>query len=358
MASSPALAECARDSLRGRTITVVGAGVIGLTSALRLRETGADVDVVSSRDVPMVSLAACAFWLPAWVPGRTADMLGGTVDRSIVEPSWRAIAEHLHEYGAVAGIRAVTNKEYLEEGQEDPPDWLQALLAPSEIREADLTCDGRVYKRKWTFDSVVVDMTIHLPWLHERAEAAGITFRDERLTTIDAPARQRSVDLIVNCSGLSSRHLVGDTALAPVRGHLLHFDADPERIASMEAVAINEYYLIPRIDDVVVGGLLREEVDPDRIIATESREDEALVLSKVDVLSRMAGAGSPTILRRNGRSSVGLRPRRRGGMRLETDRAWAAPVVHNYGHGGGGVTLAWGCADRVVELACAELAPG
>lgn len=81
-------------------------------------------------------------------------------------------------------------------------------------------------------------------------------------------------------------------------------------------------------------------------------------MSKVDTLSRMAGAGSPTTLRRTGRSSVGLRPRRHGGVRLEVDHGWDTPVVHNYGHGGGGVTLAWGCADRVVDLALEEFSSG
>lgn len=47
----------------------------------------------------------------------------------------------------------------------------------------------------------------------------------------------------------------------------------------------------------------------------------------------------------------GLRPCRRGGLRLELDRVGHTPVIHNYGHGGCGVTLSLGCAQVVGELA-------
>jgi D-amino-acid oxidase len=49
--------------------------------------------------------------------------------------------------------------------------------------------------------------------------------------------------------------------------------------------------------------------------------------------------------------AVGLRPGRRE-VRLELE--WLAggrAVIHNYGHGGAGFTLSWGCAREVVELA-------
>ena len=50
---------------------------------------------------------------------------------------------------------------------------------------------------------------------------------------------------------------------------------------------------------------------------------------------------------------VGLRPGRIS-LRLEREECVlggkARPVVHNYGHGGSGMTLAWGCAGDVVAM--------
>ncbi len=49
---------------------------------------------------------------------------------------------------------------------------------------------------------------------------------------------------------------------------------------------------------------------------------------------------------------VGLRPFRLGGVRLEHELyKGTCHIVHNYGHGGCGVTLSWGCAKQVVEIA-------
>lgn len=47
---------------------------------------------------------------------------------------------------------------------------------------------------------------------------------------------------------------------------------------------------------------------------------------------------------------AGLRPKRRGSYRLEVARQGSKTVVHNYGHGGAGITLCWGCAEEVLDL--------
>ncbi len=52
------------------------------------------------------------------------------------------------------------------------------------------------------------------------------------------------------------------------------------------------------------------------------------------------------------RTIAGLRPFRPSGFRVAAERAGRTRVVHNYGHGGCGVTLSWGTAARAVDLAC------
>ncbi len=54
----------------------------------------------------------------------------------------------------------------------------------------------------------------------------------------------------------------------------------------------------------------------------------------------------------------GVRPCRKGGLRLEEDKAAGKHIVHNYGHGGCGVTLGLGCAEQVAKLVAPHAQPG
>jgi len=49
------------------------------------------------------------------------------------------------------------------------------------------------------------------------------------------------------------------------------------------------------------------------------------------------------------RTTEGLRPWRSQGFRVDVQRVGETTVVHNYGHGGGGVTLSWGTAAQAAE---------
>ena len=50
------------------------------------------------------------------------------------------------------------------------------------------------------------------------------------------------------------------------------------------------------------------------------------------------------------RTVSGLRPYRPSGFVVRSERIGNKTVVHNYGHGGAGVTISWGCADEVASL--------
>ena len=54
------------------------------------------------------------------------------------------------------------------------------------------------------------------------------------------------------------------------------------------------------------------------------------------------------------RSVAGLRPFRTSGFALRADRMGEKTVIHNYGHGGCGITLSWGTAKLAVDLAVAQ----
>jgi len=51
------------------------------------------------------------------------------------------------------------------------------------------------------------------------------------------------------------------------------------------------------------------------------------------------------------RTVVGLRPYRPGGFLVDAERLGEKLLIHNYGHGGAGITLSWGSAHLAVELA-------
>ena len=56
------------------------------------------------------------------------------------------------------------------------------------------------------------------------------------------------------------------------------------------------------------------------------------------------------------RTTVGLRPHRDSGFVLKADRLDDKLLVHNYGHGGAGITMSWGCAREAAALVTEALA--
>jgi len=303
-------------------VIVVGAGVVGLSAAVRLAEHRYDVAVLA-RDLPAetTSAVAAALWYPYRASPRDA------VTR------WSAATftelTRLAEQSPACGVSSRWGTE-LVRGQVTTPWWRDAVPRLDRLRDVPAGYDGG-----WRLPVPVADMSVYLPWLVARLEALGGTLTRAWLPALPTPGRDLTV---VNATGLASRALTGDPTLSPVRG----------QVVLVEQVGVEEWllehsdeaaltYVVPRQEVVVVGGTAVEgDYDPRPDPATG-----AAVLARATRLVP-ALAGARVVGHR-----VGLRPARPT-VRLEAEQVGEGTVVHCYGHGGAGVTLSWGCADDVL----------
>jgi D-amino-acid oxidase len=192
-----------------------------------------------------------------------------------------------------------------------------------------------------TFRAPVAETPRYLPWLVARAEALGVSVEwGAGVATLEEAGR--GADLVVHCAGLGARELAGDTAVTPVRGQTVLVEPfGLERVTVDDRDPRRPTYVIPRRDATVVGGTAEPgdwRLEPDPATAR-------------DILARGAALVPEVRTARVLAHRVGLRPARPA-VRLELEPRHAGPpVVHCYGHGGAGLTLAWGCADEVAALA-------
>lgn len=290
-------------------VIVVGAGVVGLSCAVRLLEAGHRVDVVA-RDLPRETTSAVAAAI--WYPYRALPQDRVTAWSATTYDELAALAVDAPE----SGVRMVPGTEVVPAATPDPW-WTSAVPTLSRV------------ERGWSFVAPVVEMPVYLGWLAGRVEALGGT-----LTRLNLRVLPDGGDLVVNCSGIGSRLLAADHGVTPVRGQVLY--VDQMGLDRWWLDGAGPTYVVPREHDIVVGGTA-EEGDWSR---TPSAQTAAAILERAsDLVPELA-------LARVRGHKVGLRPAR-SVVRLERE----GRVVHCYGHGGSGVTLSWGCAAEVAALA-------
>lgn len=304
-------------------VIVVGAGVVGLTCAVRLLEAGLRVDVVA-RDLSPETTSAVAAGL--WYPYRALPQDRVSAWARASYAAFAALAAPPELGGdPESGVRMVPGTE-VHLGGSAVPWWGSGV---PDLRRADRVPAG--WGGGWSFQAPVADMPGYLEWLGARVEALGGTITRLSLGALPVGA------LVVNCAGLGARRLGADRTVVPVRG----------QVVVLEQFGLDRWwldpagptYVVPRAHDVVVGGT-DVEGEWSRV---PSPEAAAAILDRAARL--VPGVAGARVLRHR----VGLRPVRPS-VRLER----VGDVVHCYGHGGAGVTLSWGVADEVVGLVRGE----
>ncbi|MGW0510329.1 FAD-dependent oxidoreductase [Streptomyces olivaceoviridis] len=298
---------------------VVGSGIAGLTTAVLLAESGRRVRVWAREPAERTTSAvAGGLWWPYRI--EPEPLVGAWALESLT------VYEELADRPEETGVRLVGGVHHGARLDELGP-WagrVPGLRAVAEGLAARLP---------------VIDMPVHLTWLRQRLAEAGGTVEVREVTDLAAvPA-----PVVVNCTGLGARSLVPDPAVRPVRGQLVVVENPgvTSWFTSVDHASAASAYFIPQPGRLLLGGTAEEDdwsLEPDPATA------EAIVARCAAVRPELAGA---RVLAHR----VGLRPAREA-VRLERQPLPDGRVlVHNYGHGGAGVTVAWGCAREAAGLA-------
>jgi D-amino-acid oxidase len=314
-------------------VAVLGAGVSGLTTAISLLDAGCDVRVVAADPTEATtSYLAAAVWFPthAGPPDRVA--------------AWSATTFDVLEAEAAQGVPGVVMRESLALYRERPahPDWAAAVRSfrpatPSELPPG--------YRYGFRFVVPMVEMPTYLPWLVEQVISRGGRLDRRRVGSLvelaDGTAND-AADAVVNCAGLAARELVGDDSVYPVRGQIVRV-TNPGLTMSVrdEHHPAGRAYVHPRSEDCILGGTL-DEGDWD---TTADPATSAAILARCrEIVPALRDASVIADV-------VGLRPGRPT-VRVEEDDPTdsAVRILHNYGHGGSGITIGWGCAHEITDL--------
>ncbi len=308
-----------------KKVAVIGAGVSGLTCATLFAERGFQTTIFAAETgAQTTSSVAGAIWFPYDAAPLDAVIAWALETFQVLRPLCA---------NPESGVSMIEQRAFTRRGVLQIPDWAISLGA----RRLPAAETPRIFSSGYTLQVPLTDTTRYLPYLTKRfLEASGEIKGEVRFEDLtDVPAEY---GLVVNCSGVGAGTIVPDPEVEPHRGQVVLVAGIPQAHA---AVCDDPplMYAIPRAGDCVFGG--SNDLSDDR------NPDPATTTRIVAECSRALEIEPPAILRER----VGLRPFRRSGVCLRADRLRdGRRVIHNYGHGGSGFTLSWGCAREVLTL--------
>ncbi len=307
-------------------INIIGSGVIGLTTAVYLQNKGFEVTIYT-KEMPSetTSAVAAAIWFPYNVSPKEKVSL------------W---SKFTYQYFSKLALNSRSGVQFvpvtiIEKTMEDCW-WLEAIPNQNytKIPFKDLPLG---YNIGFKVNIPFIESSVFLDFLLQKFLMNGGKIIQKEIMSF---AELDAEIPIVNCSGLGAIELCEDEELFPVKGQIVTV---PKQ-AKINSLIVNYnidtkgeelIYIIVRNNDIVLGGT-SVNGNFDKTIDNE-------VSTKI--IERCKGI-LPNLKNTNIiKEKVGLRPKRLS-IRLEKE----GNIIHNYGHGGAGFTVSWGCADSVYNM--------
>jgi D-amino-acid oxidase len=321
------------------SVAIIGAGVSGLTCGVVFAERGYHTAIFAKEvGQQTTSGAAAAVWFPY-----------------DAKPAAKVVPWALATYEALvdlsrdpsAGVSMIELRQFSRTAEMQIPDWANPLGAQAVIPSSPSVIpsgveEPREFTSGYAITVPLMDTTIYLDYLANRFSRAGGSITKnvhfEKLEDVD-----RASDLVINCAGIGARELVQDVELEPHRGQVAIVPKMDNLSCAFVCDDAPFMYAIPRTNDCLFGGT--NDLSSD--LAVDPETTNRIVAE----CRRVLHIEKPVVLAER----VGLRPFRRSGVRLERGSLLdSRTVIHNYGHGGAGFTLSWGCAENVFDLAAAS----
>lgn len=313
-----------------RHITVLGAGVSGLSTARVLQQSGFSVDIITKEETSdTTSSVAAAIWFPYRV-----EPIEKAVD-------WSAVSyRHYLQLSDIpeSGVSIIPFNIYHKKG--DAPEWIKAL--PENAAEVNRIPAADASLECYSCLFPLIESHIYLPWLIKAFGEDGGQIHNRKITKLSEIPGNHPV---VNCTGLGAAELFGDEELYPVKGQVVKVSHPAEKVTGMSA----EFpytddpdgftYIIPRSDGIIIGGSAEENISDKSADSDRSKKI-------LEYASTYAPALQQSELLE---VKTGLRPCR-SSVRLEKEVIDGRTFIHNYGHGGAGFTVAPGCAREAAAL--------
>lgn len=363
-----------------KEVSIIGSGISGISCALMLMNIGYKVKIYT-RDEPnsktlsptYVSLYPAASVIPHLIAHPDINSISSNSNsfyKKLLDDSFPGLVTHTHFE--------------LYAHDEPEPFYKNELVDFSYLNEHELTQfpipnhPNITLKSGWKFNCYFTDWEIYFVALIEKFKELGGTFIQKHITHEDL--KSFSSDIIINCAEIGGPSLAGEE-LDPIfyRGHILVIkDTPPLTGTDGKTISYNftppldmykseqgnkqDLYFYPRSSGWVIGGSrqkgvltesndwIGEQVIEPSILVGDQRMPAQIETIHQEILEHTYGIDLAKYQDRTLKVGYRYMGNKEMGLRLDSEEKFNKLIVHNYGHGGAGVTLSWGCAYQVANL--------